>query len=140
MKKNTASMALGIIFGIALLPLAYFNLVLGIALAFVKNSWFGYTVYIYPIMGILAIVGAAFARKKINVTRVMLLIPNLIHLAVIIYTCCVGILAADFLLFAMYAGVAVFGILALVLSFMAKDRSYYSSERTLTPPSQQANM
>ncbi len=139
MKKNTISMTLGIIFGIALLPLAYFNLALGIALAFANNSWFGYTVYIYPIMCIIAIVGAAFARKKIMVTRVMLFIPNLIHLAVIIYTCCIGALVADFLIFAMYAVVAVFGIIALILSFMAKDKNYHSTPG-LTPPSQQANM
>ena len=139
MKKNTAAMIFGIIFGIALLPLAYLNLVLGIALAFAKNGWFGYTVYIYPIMGIIAIIGAAFARKKIKVTRIMLAIPNLIHLAVVIYTSCIGLLTNSLLLFAVYAIVAILGILALLLSFLAKDKNYYSAP-TLTPPSQQAHM
>ena len=125
MKKNTAVIILGVLFGIALFPLAYINLALGLALAFANNSWFALTLYVYIGLGIITIIGSAFARKQIIVSRIILSIANAIHLALIIYLFAVGLFIESFLFAIIYLAVAIIGIIALILSFRAKNRNNY---------------
>ena len=143
MKKNTAAMVLGILFGLGIIGLTYFNLILSIAVAFATKGgdFFEYSIYVYPAIGVIAIVGSALARKNVIVTRIMLLIPVLIHIALIVYTSMLGILFANIIIFALYAIVALFGLIALILSFAAKNRdNYQSPPPSFTPPSQSAQM
>ena len=142
MKKNTTSMVLGILFGIGMAGLSYFNLVLTIAFAFAnKGAWFGYTPYVYVALGVISIIGAAFARKNIMATRIMLLIPNIIHIALIVYILAVGILTNSFGYLILYLAVAVLGLLSLLFAFLARNRDdYQSPPPSFTPPSQSAQM
>lgn len=125
MKKNTAVIILGVLFGISLFPLAYINLTLGIALAFANNSWFALTLYVYIGLGITTIIGSAFAGKQIIVSRIILSIANAIHLALIIYLFAVGLFVSSFLFAIIYLAVAIIGIIALILSFRVKNRHNY---------------
>ena len=142
MKKNNVAMIFGILFGIGVAGLSYFNLVLALALAFAnKGDFLAYSRYIYPILGIIAIIGAALARKSIVATRIMLLIPNVIHIALVTYTAILGALTANMMLFAIYAAVAILGIISLLFAFLAKNRDdYQSPPPSFTPPSQSAQM
>ena len=125
MKKNTAVLILGVIFGVALLPMAYINLVFGLVLAFANNSWFALTCYVYIGLGIATIICSAFARKKIIVSRIMLAIANIIHLVLIIYLFAVGLFIKSFLFAIIYIVVAMIGIVALMLSFSVKSKNNY---------------
>ena len=121
MKKNNAIIIIGILFGIALIPMAYLNLFIGVALAFANNDWFIYSTFIYSVLGIIAIVGAALARRHLKATKVMLFIPNIINLASAIYLASIGILTAKLLILLAYLATAALGITALVLSLKAKQ-------------------
>lgn len=142
MKKNTAAMVLGIIFGLGIAGLGYFNIFLALIASLAKKGDFiAYFIYIYPALGVISIVGAAFARKNIVTTRIMLLIPNVVHIALIAYTSIIGALTANILLFALYVFVAIFGIISLLLALSAKNRdNYQSPPPSFTPPSQSAQM
>ena len=135
MKKNTAVLILGIMFGILLLPMAYINLVVGLALAFANNSWFALTCYVYIGLGIITIIGSAFARKQIIVCRIILSISNIIHLALIIYLFVVGLFVESFLFAIIYITVAIIGIIALILSFITKNRKNHQNSPIITPSS-----
>ena len=102
MKKTKAITITGVLFGIALIPMAYLNLFIGVALAFVNNGWFIYSTFIYPVLGIIAIVGAALAKRKLKATQIMLFIPNIIHIAFVIYLAVIKILTAELLILFAY--------------------------------------
>ena len=142
MKKNTAAMVFGIIFGLGIAGLGYFNIFLALIVSLAKKGDFiSYFIYIYPALGVVSIVGAAFARKNIVVTRIMLLIPNVVHIAIIAYTSIIAALTANMLLFALYAFVAVLGIISLLFALTAKNKENYQSPTpSFTPPSQSAQM
>ncbi len=143
MKKNTITMVLGILFGISLIPLYYFHAVMSLVVGLAGKGFdlLAYMIYIYPVCGLISIVGSAFARKNVKVTRIMLLIPNLLHILVVAYFMAIGVLFHASWIGIMYIIIAVLGILALVLSFLAKNRDdYQSPPPSFTPPSQSAQM
>ena len=109
MKKARIALILGILFGLCLFPVAYVNLVLGIALAFVGNGWFAYSSYVFAVFGVVAIVCSCFAKFRPLVTLVGNGIVTVYLIAVIIYLVGTGLFMQSIGLLLLYLFPAILG-------------------------------
>ncbi|MBQ7917490.1 MAG: hypothetical protein IJ310_01585 [Clostridia bacterium] len=123
MKKfNNLSMIFGLIFSIGLGVVAYLCLVLGIALAFAGNEWFGNMAFVFFFQAIITLISSFFARKKIMVTIIVDIISLIAVLFVLIYLLTQVSVIDGFGMIALFLGVLVFGVLSLLFGILAKKK------------------
>lgn len=123
MKKfNNLSMIFGLIFSIGLGVVAYLCLVLGIALAFAGNEWFGNMSFVFFFQAIITLISSFFARKKIMVTIIVDIISLIAVLFVLIYLLTQVSVIDGFGMIALFLGVLVFGVLSLLFGILAKKK------------------
>lgn len=126
MKKNIASMILGILYGFSLFVFAYIYLVLGTIIAISGNGIVAYFMYIFAGLGIFSIITSAFAKKKIIVTRLGLLISILASIVMHAYALTqISKSSAEislFIIVAIFVSLILGGI-ALLFSLLAKKKN-----------------
>ena len=123
MKKHNLTMVFGILFGLALVPIAYLSLVLGITLAFSGEEFFAYLPYVFAVLAVMSIIASCFARKNIWVSRVVLLLSTLVLISAIIYLLTKEVLTEGVVLFVVYIVVALLGIIATTFAYLAKPKN-----------------
>lgn len=133
MKSGKVSRIFGILFGLCLFPLAYISLVLGIALAFTGNNWFGYLVYIFPALGVLVLVCSFFAKRKPLVTLISNATASIVLLGVISYLAMEGLLFQNIAFAMLYIVPEIFGLLSTVFAGKAYHRQWFKGETPTTP-------
>lgn len=121
MKFNKLSLGFGLAFGITLLPLTYLNIMLGIVLAFAGLD-IGFTLILYPVMGLATIIASILALKNVWVTRIVNMLSSLMVLATIILFAIYGLLESGFLLVLLYFISFVIGLLSVVFAWIAKNK------------------
>ena len=126
MVKNKLSMIFGILFGICLLPFAYFCFVLSIVLAISKGIDFAVMIYIFPVLAIITIVGACIINKAIIATRIIFSITLATYIGSIIFLATTGIFADNFIFVLIFSVFAVIGILATIFAYLAKPKQKIS--------------
>lgn len=122
MKKHNLTIFFGILFGIAMLPIAYLSIFLGIVLSFSGEEFFAYLPYILSVMSFVVIVASCFARKNIWISRVVLLFSTLVLISVMIYLVSKEIVAQSVMIFVIYLVVVLLGIVAATFSYLAKPK------------------
>ena len=119
MKKNKAVIVLGILFGLGLIVVGVLYFVLAIALAFAGYGWFVNVSFGMLPLALCAIVGACFARVKILVSRITLGVSILGYIASVVTLLLIPNVSVGGYLIP-FAILVVLGVVALVLSFVAK--------------------
>lgn len=135
MKKNNAVIVLGIIFGLGLIAIGVLYFVLSIALAFAGHGWFINMSFAMLPLALCSIVGACFARAKILVSRITLVVSILGYIASVVTLLLIPNVSAGGYLIP-FAILLVLGIVALVLSFVAKtSKKVVAANPVLDPDS-----
>lgn len=119
MGKKVTTLVTGLLFGLSLIGMFYFYLVIGIALAFGgAKTIFEYMFIVSPILGALAIVGASLCFKTKIPTRVLLIIPFVAFLLITIYSFILGFFSILYLLIC----IAIFalGLTSIIFAFLIK--------------------
>jgi len=122
MKINKTTMIFGILFGLALLPLAYVYFALGFALAFSNNGWFIYVSFVMAGLGIATFVGALLVNKFVIVTRVIFTLSTCVFLASIIYLAVIGLFAENIGLLMFLVAIGVWAVLSTIFAFLSKPK------------------
>jgi len=116
MGKKITTLITGLLYGLSLFFIFYFYLILGIALGIggKVGDWFIFVIYAFPVLAILAIVGAALAFKKNKVSGILLLIPLILHFITFVYLIVLGVL--DFYSIPLL----VLGLVAVIFAFLPR--------------------
>lgn len=131
MKKNTIALVFGILFGIAMLGVAYVYFPLGFVMAMAGNEFIIYFMWLFAGLAVATIVLSSFARKNIMVARVGLTTTLSISAISIIYTLwqlfSLGDASADasvdMILFAsIFVVCLAFGVIATVFAYLGKKK------------------
>lgn len=123
MKFKSLSRICGVLFSVSLAILAYFSIVVGIALSFDGNDWFGVMIYVFAALAVVNLVGLFFTKKKPIVTLIISSFSTLIVLATTIYLMVLGLITESFVAFAFFAGSFVLGALTTVFALLTKKNS-----------------
>ena len=123
MKYNRLTKLFGVLFSVSLAILAYFSIVVGLALAFDGNNWFGVMVYVFAIFAVVNIVGLFFVKKKPIVTMIVSSIISLVVLGTTVYLVAVGLISESLVAFMFYAAAFVLGGLTSTFAFLAKKNN-----------------
>jgi hypothetical protein len=116
MKHKVPTIIFGIFFAIALAVLAYFTLVLGIALVFMNNGWFIYFAYLFGGLSIATFIGACLTKKCIKYTRIIYTISLAVNLFIAIYVCFIEGIQDVMGIVYLYFGISILGIIATVFA------------------------
>lgn len=119
MKNNYISLGFGIVFGLGMLPLAYINLALGIALAFAGAGDFAIMVYVFAALGVLTIIASLFAKKCVWVTRIVNTLTLLTLIGTFIYLAVNGVIFSNMLLALAYVVVMLLGVVSVVFAWLS---------------------
>lgn len=121
MGKKVTGLIMGIIFGLALIGMGYFYLVLSIAFSLAKvpliDIFSILTFVLYP-LGILSIIGASLIFKNPKISIVMLLISLIFFISISIYFVILSSLSILYIL--LLLAVIILGIVSIILSFSVK--------------------
>lgn len=120
MNKRKITFALGIVYGLYLFAFAFCCLALSIAIAMVTDINVVFTIYVFPVLGVLTIIAACLSKKSIIFTRVVYTISTIAYLAMIILFIVVGLYAEITFMTAMFIVFAIFGIVLTVISYLVK--------------------
>lgn len=123
MKYNRLTKIFGVLFSVSLTILAYFSIVVGIALAFDGNSWFGVMIYVFAAFAVVNIVGLFFVKKKPMVTMIISSTISVVVLATTIYLVAVGLISESPVAFVFYASAFVLGALTSTFAFLDKKNN-----------------
>ena len=123
MKYRVLTRIFGFLFSAGLAVLAYFSLVVGIALSFAGIDWFVAMAYVFAILAVVNIISLFFLKKKPIVTIVINVISTLIVLATIVYLLAIGLTADSPLALILYITACVLGALTTLFAVLAKKKS-----------------
>lgn len=127
MKKNKATIALGIIFGLTLGVVSYLYVVIGIAFAFGGVDFMAYAYCIFAGLGVLSIVTSCFAIKNVIVARVGLTISvvfsAIAHIYSLYFFISSGALeGSSLMIFAVLFASLIIGLIAMILAYKSKSK------------------
>ena len=133
MKHGRLSRIFGILFGLCLFPLAYVSFILGIALAFLGNNWFGYLRVVFPVLGVVVIVCSCFAKRKPLVPLLSNATTSVVMLGVITYLAMEGLLFQNIFFAMLYIIPEIFGLLSTIFAGRAYHYQWLKGEPLKTP-------
>lgn len=131
MKKNTIALVFGILFGIAMLGVAYVYFPLGFVLAMAGNKLIIYFMWVFAGLAVATIVTSSFARKNIMVARVGLTTTLSISTISIIYTIwqlfslsdATAETSGDMIMFvSIFVACLALGVVATVFAYLGKKK------------------
>ena len=121
MNKRKITFALGIVYGLYLFAFAFCCLALSIAIAMVTDINVVFTIYVFPVLGVLTIIAACISKKSIIATRVILTISTVAYIATLIFFATIGLFKEATLFAVLFIVFAILGIVATVFSYLTKN-------------------
>ena len=122
MKFKALTKIFGFLFSVSLAILAYFSLVVGIALAIGGNGWFAAMVYVFMGLAVVNLIGLFFVKKKTVVSIIISSFATICVIATTIYLVVVGIITESPVAFLFYWGSFVLGGLTVLFAVLHKKR------------------